>query len=196
MKKCVALVAMVGLALVSGGAVANQELNNDMSRCTSGNGPAVLVQVRGIKEAAGKVRVQSYPAIAGAWLAKGRWLHRVETPASAGSMNICIPVPSEGRYGIAVRHDRNGNGKTDISQDGGGFSNNPSISILNLGRPSVNKVAFDAGLRKVKVYVKGPGGGRESAIRTIATSGIEVSEIMDITPMPHNGCRPPKRRRV
>ncbi|WP_397603978.1 DUF2141 domain-containing protein [Sphingorhabdus sp.] len=136
---------MVGLVLVSGVAVASQELNNDMSRCTSGNGPSVLVQVRGIKEATGKVRVQSYPAIAGVWLAKGRWLHRIETPASAGSMNICVPVPSEGKYGIAVRHDRNGNGKTDISQDGGGFSNNPSISILNLGRPSVNKVAFDAG---------------------------------------------------
>ncbi|MEI6019908.1 MAG: 30S ribosomal protein S11 [Bacteroidota bacterium] len=59
-----------------------------------------------------------------------------------------------------------------------------------------SKVAFEAGLRKVKVYVKGPGGGRESAIRTIASSGIEVSEIMDITPIPHNGCRPPKRRRV
>jgi small subunit ribosomal protein S11 len=59
-----------------------------------------------------------------------------------------------------------------------------------------SKIAFDAGLRKVKVFVKGPGGGRESAIRTIASSGIEVSEIMDITPIPHNGCRPPKRRRV
>lgn len=59
-----------------------------------------------------------------------------------------------------------------------------------------SKVAFESGLRKVKVYVKGPGGGRESAIRTLAASGIEVSEIMDITPMPHNGCRPPKRRRV
>ncbi|MBL7931742.1 MAG: 30S ribosomal protein S11 [Bacteroidia bacterium] len=59
-----------------------------------------------------------------------------------------------------------------------------------------SKVAFDAGLRKVKVFVKGPGGGRESAIRTIATNGIEVTEIMDITPIPHNGCRPPKRRRV
>lgn len=58
------------------------------------------------------------------------------------------------------------------------------------------KVAFEAGLRKVKVYVKGPGAGRESAIRTIAASGIEVAEIMDITPIPHNGCRPPKRRRV
>ncbi len=58
------------------------------------------------------------------------------------------------------------------------------------------KVAYEAGLRKVKVYVKGPGNGRESAIRTLHNNGIEVSEIIDITPMPHNGCRPPKRRRV
>ncbi|MFN8134419.1 MAG: 30S ribosomal protein S11 [Bacteroidales bacterium] len=59
-----------------------------------------------------------------------------------------------------------------------------------------SKVAFDLGLRKVKVFVKGPGSGRESAIRTIHTAGIEVTEIQDITPLPHNGCRPPKRRRV
>lgn len=58
------------------------------------------------------------------------------------------------------------------------------------------KVAHDAGLRKVKVFVKGPGAGRESAIRTLSNSGIEVTEIVDITPIPHNGCRPPKRRRV
>jgi small subunit ribosomal protein S11 len=58
------------------------------------------------------------------------------------------------------------------------------------------KVAFDLGLRKVKVYVKGPGAGRESAIRTINSTGIEVAEIIDVTPLPHNGCRPPKRRRV
>jgi small subunit ribosomal protein S11 len=58
------------------------------------------------------------------------------------------------------------------------------------------KVAFDAGLRKVKVYVKGPGAGRESAIRTLNQAGIEIIEIVDITPIPHNGCRPPKRRRV
>ena len=58
------------------------------------------------------------------------------------------------------------------------------------------KEAMDLGLRKVKVFVSGPGAGRESAIRTIAGAGIEVSEIMDITPIPHNGCRPPKRRRV
>jgi len=58
------------------------------------------------------------------------------------------------------------------------------------------KVAFDLGLRKVKVYVKGPGAGRDSAIRTIHSAGIEVTEIKDVTPLPHNGCRPPKKRRV
>ena len=58
------------------------------------------------------------------------------------------------------------------------------------------KVAQEAGLRKVKVFVKGPGNGRESAIRSLHNAGIEVMEIVDITPQPHNGCRPPKRRRV
>lgn len=59
-----------------------------------------------------------------------------------------------------------------------------------------SKTAYDAGLRKVKAYVKGPGAGRESAIRSISNSGIEVTEIIDVTPMPHNGCRPKGRRRV
>tara|TARA_B110000263_G_scaffold232683_1_gene228933 strand:+ start:724 stop:1107 length:384 start_codon:yes stop_codon:yes gene_type:complete len=58
------------------------------------------------------------------------------------------------------------------------------------------KVAQDLGLKRVKVFVKGPGNGRESAIRTLHNIGIEVTEIVDITPLPHNGCRPPKRRRV
>ena len=58
------------------------------------------------------------------------------------------------------------------------------------------KTAQEAGLRKVKVYVKGPGNGRESAIRTLHNNGIEVIEIIDVTPVPHNGCRPPKKRRV
>ena len=58
------------------------------------------------------------------------------------------------------------------------------------------KVAQEAGMRKAKVFVKGPGNGRESAIRTIHNNGVEVTEIFDVTPQPHNGCRPPKRRRV
>jgi small subunit ribosomal protein S11 len=59
-----------------------------------------------------------------------------------------------------------------------------------------SKEAHDFGLRRVRVFVKGPGAGRESAIRSIHNSGIEVIEIIDVTPLPHNGCRPPKRRRV
>jgi small subunit ribosomal protein S11 len=58
------------------------------------------------------------------------------------------------------------------------------------------QAAYDLGLRKVDVFVKGPGSGRESAIRTIQNVGIEVTMIKDVTPLPHNGCRPPKRRRV
>ena len=58
------------------------------------------------------------------------------------------------------------------------------------------KEAYDLGLREVKLYVSGPGAGRESAIRTIANVGIRIKEIVDVTPLPHNGCRPPKRRRV
>ncbi len=58
------------------------------------------------------------------------------------------------------------------------------------------KTAYDLGLRKVKAFVKGPGNGRESAIRAVANTGILVTEIVDVTPLPHNGCRPPKRRRV
>jgi small subunit ribosomal protein S11 len=58
------------------------------------------------------------------------------------------------------------------------------------------KVALDAGLKRVDVYVKGPGSGREGAIRSLSQSGIEVVMIKDVTPLPHNGCRPPKKRRV
>ena len=58
------------------------------------------------------------------------------------------------------------------------------------------KVAYDAGMRAAEVFVKGPGSGREAAIRAIDGAGIKVSKIQDVTPIPHNGCRPPKRRRV
>ncbi|MBT7895583.1 MAG: 30S ribosomal protein S11 [Flavobacteriales bacterium] len=65
-----------------------------------------------------------------------------------------------------------------------------------LAAEDCTKVALNAGLKRVKVFVKGPGSGRESAIRTIHNTGILVTEIIDVTPVPHNGCRPPKKRRV
>ena len=58
------------------------------------------------------------------------------------------------------------------------------------------KAAMEHGLKTVEVYVKGPGSGREAAIRSLQTAGLEISMIKDVTPIPHNGCRPPKRRRV
>ncbi len=133
-----------------------QEISNDLDRCApQAKGPAVLVDVRGFAAATGKVRVQSYPATRDAWLAKGEWLNRIETAVrpSEGAMRFCMPVPQPGRYGIAVRHDRDGNGKTDISRDGGGFSNNPSISIFNLGKPGVEKAAFYAGPGVTKITI-------------------------------------------
>ncbi len=65
-----------------------------------------------------------------------------------------------------------------------------------LAAEQATKAAFDHGVRKVDVFVKGPGAGRETAIRTLAAMGLEVMGIKDVTPVPHNGCRPPKRRRV
>ena len=68
--------------------------------------------------------------------------------------------------------------------------------VAQLAAEDCAKVALEQGLKRVKVYVKGPGQGRESAIRSIHNTGISVTEIVDITPLPHNGCRPPKKRRV
>lgn len=143
--------------LVAAPAMAHgQEIPNDLDRCgADARGPAVLVDVRGFAAATGKVRVQSYPGTKAAWLEKGEWISRIDVPArpSHGAMRFCMPVPHAGTYGIAVRHDRNGNGKTDISSDGGGFSNNPSISIFNLGKPSVSKAAFQAGPGVTKITI-------------------------------------------
>jgi len=132
------------------------DIGNDLDRCSaSAKGPAVLVDVRGFAAPTGKVRVQSYPATKAAWLAKGEWLNRIDVPVkeSNGAMRFCMPVPAPGKYGIAVRHDRDGNGKTDFSRDGGGFSNNPSISIFNLGKPGVDKAAFYAGPGVTKITI-------------------------------------------
>lgn len=147
----------VGMLCIAAPAWAQrQEIRNDLSLCASAaSGPAVLVDVRGFSVATGNVRLQSYPATRAAWLTRGAWLHRIEMPArpSGGAMRFCMPVPEPGRYGIAVRHDVDGNGKTDLSRDGGGFSNNPGISIFNLGKPSVDKAAFHAGPGVTKITI-------------------------------------------
>jgi uncharacterized protein (DUF2141 family) len=147
------VVVAAGLATLAVSAPAaaeyREEIRNDMSQCRSGGGPAIMVTVDGIKSSEGRMRVQSYRATSAEWLAKGKWLKRIEAPAKAGTMTFCVPVPASGTYGIAVRHDVNGNGKTDLGSDGGAMSNNPSINIFNLGKPSYTKVGVPVG-REVK----------------------------------------------
>ncbi len=132
-----------------------QHIDNDMSRCAVSAGPSIIVEVSGFEAATGTVRVQSYPATRNAWLEKGAWINRIETPVRPvnGKMRFCVPLPVSGRYGIAVRHDLNGNGKTDLSRDGGGFSNNPKASIFNLGKPPVDKAAVAVGNAPVSISI-------------------------------------------
>ena len=133
-----------------------QKIDNDMGKCAPGAGPAVRVTINGVKSSTGKIRVQSYRGTKSDWLEKGKWIYRIEAPARAGRMTFCMPLPASGTYGIAVRHDVNGNGKTEISQDGGGMSNNPSINIFNLGKPSYKKTAFsvNGGVRSIAINMK------------------------------------------
>ncbi len=120
-------------------------IGNSMRNCAPGQGPAVRVTIRGIKSSTGKIRLQSYRATKQDWLEKDRWINRIEVPARKGSMTFCVPLPKPGAYAIAARHDANNNNETDISEDGGAMSNNPSINIFNLGRPGIDKTRFTVG---------------------------------------------------
>jgi uncharacterized protein (DUF2141 family) len=145
-KPILALGGILALAAAAPGAAQyRQVIANDGSECQAGSGPAVRVAVNGVKSSSGMVRIQVYRGTESEWLKKGAWLNRIEARARAGSMSFCLPVPAAGTYAVAVRHDVNGNGKTDLSQDGGGMSNNPSINIFNLGKPSYKKTAFAVG---------------------------------------------------
>lgn len=150
---------LTGLATVALGMPANaevqygQKITNNLRSCAPGAGPAVRVTIRGIKSSTGKVRLQSYRATKSEWLEKGRWINRIEVPARKGTMTICMPVPKEGNYAFAARHDANGNRKTDITSDGGAMSNNPSINIFNLGKPSVDKTRFSVGKTVKKITI-------------------------------------------
>ena len=154
---CALALAGPGFGVLAGPALAQyrQEISNDPARCR-GDRPAVNVTVAGIKSSAGRIRVQLYRATRQDWLETGRWIHRIEVPARAGSMTFCMPVPATGSYGIAVRHDVNGNDSTDLTQDGGGASNNPSFNVFNLGKPGHDKVAFsvNGGVRSITINMR------------------------------------------
>ncbi|MBV1919024.1 MAG: DUF2141 domain-containing protein [Sphingomonadaceae bacterium] len=144
-----AIAASLGVVCLATAAPAaaqyRQKIGNDMSSCYAGSGPAVMVTVDGIKSSGGSLRVQSYHARKSEWLKKGKWINRIEEAAQQGVMTFCVPMPAAGVYGIAVRHDANGNGNTEIMKDGGAMSNNPSINIFNLGKPGYKKTAISVG---------------------------------------------------
>ncbi len=94
--------------------------------------------------------------------------------------------------------DVNGNAISWASAGGMGFkgSRKSTPFAAQMAAETAAKAAMEHGLKTVEVYVKGPGAGREAAIRALQTAGLEITLIKDVTPIPHNGCRPPKRRRV
>lgn len=99
---------------------------------------------------------------------------------------------------IVTITDTNGNALSWASAGGMGFkgSRKSTPYAAQSAADTAAKAAMEHGLREVECYVKGPGAGREAAIRSLQAAGLEVSMIKDVTPIPHNGCRPPKRRRV
>ena len=99
---------------------------------------------------------------------------------------------------IVTLTDKSGNALSWASAGGLGFrgSRKSTPFAAQMAAETAAKAAMEHGLKQVEVYVKGPGAGRESAIRTINNAGIVVTEIVDVTPMPHNGCRPKGRRKV
>ena len=152
-----AALALAGLSLaVPAQAQYREKITHDLSKCDAGGGPAVMVSITDIKESTGTIRIQSYRATKQDWLEKGRWIYRMEAPAKAGTMKFCMPLPAPGHYGIAVRHDLDGDGKTDIFGDGGAMSNNPSINIFNMGKPSYKKVGFDVagGVERISIRMR------------------------------------------
>ena len=150
-KSKLALAGLLALGAVAPASAQRQDITNDLSRCASG--PSVRVAVHGIKSSSGTVRVQIYRGTEAEWLKKGAWLKRIESRAQAGAMTFCLPLAAAGTYAVAVRHDVNGNGKTDLSSDGGGMSNNPSINIFNLGKPSYKKTAFTVGANTAAIRI-------------------------------------------
>lgn len=131
------------------------------SGCAPGK-PSVIVHLAGFKQAAGKVRVSVYGSDSRRWLAKGGKITRVKVPVTAKSMDVCVPVPAPGRYAVAVHHDLNVNGSRD-RQDGGGYSRNPKVSLLN-PKPAFSKAAFQVGNGPARVgvtllYIRGLGVG-------------------------------------
>lgn len=163
-KGVAALLATGFLALMPATVQANAAvLGPQAAKCADDRGPAVLVEIVGLKKRAGTLRVQSYGGDTSRFFEKGAWLDRIDVLVpTSGTISVCVPVPRPGTYAISVRHDMNGNGKSDMA-DGGGMSGNPDISLIDLmfkKKPSTREVAFAVGdrVRTITVtmnYVQG-----------------------------------------
>jgi uncharacterized protein (DUF2141 family) len=125
------------------------------ARCTAGEA-SVIVNVTGFRVRSGSLRVQLYAANPRTFLERRQYLVRVDMPVTrSGDMPVCVPVAAAGRYAISVRHDANGNGRSDRS-DGGGFSGNPDLSLIDLAlkrKPSLARVGFAVAAVPVRVNV-------------------------------------------
>jgi uncharacterized protein (DUF2141 family) len=122
---------------------ATAAIGPDAAACAARSGrTALIVNVRGFRGRTGSLRIAAYGSNAADFLARGRWVRRIDLPvARSGSMPVCVALPRPGRYAIAVRHDENGDGHSDWS-DGGGFSRNPALAFPS-PRPAYEQVAIN-----------------------------------------------------
>lgn len=157
-----AALAALGLVGAAASPLAAQALggkiDNDMSLCASGKGPAVRVDISGLRSASGNLFVRTYRARESDWLKSKRYLHRIDTTPRKGAMSVCVPLPSAGDYAIVVQHDANGNREKDFSEDGAGMSNNPEVkTFLGIPRPpALSQTRFRAGegVSRIAIQVK------------------------------------------
>ena len=128
----------------------------------------------------------------------GKKVVRNKKKVSKNVINGVAHIRSTFNNTIITISDTEGNVLSWASAGGLGFrgSRKSTPFAAQMAAEEATKAAMDHGLKQVEVYVKGPGAGREAAIRALQAAGLEVNSIKDVTPIPHNGCRPPKRRRV
>ena len=143
MLKSMAKAGLAALALGAAPGAAFAQIGPDGAACRARQ-PSILVNVNGFSQRNGNVRVALYGSDPRTFLARGQTIRKIDLPVSrSGPMHICVAVPGPGRYAVAVRHDVDGNGRSGWN-DGGGFSRNPRMSLINL-RPSYGNVAINVG---------------------------------------------------
>ena len=129
---------LAAVALATSASADPRETSPNDQSCDNPSLPTMTVRVTGLKNGAGKVRVQAYGA--SGFLGKGAWIRRVDMPLNGRrSVEVCVPLPKPGQYAFVVRHDANANRKSDWN-DGGGFSRNPKLSLM--GKPSFGQTAI------------------------------------------------------